>query len=164
MATRKRAAQAAEADTQEAAPESGQPGLGLNLTRSEGVKRRERPKQENPTVDALQATLSEGPLAYTVNSKDAAKQVVNLLVRAAAQLSVGLSKSVTANGDGTWTVDFEASTKKRQHKYTTKDVRAWAAENGYGELSGPLSKSIRAAYRQAHGLDKESVEEQNNQV
>lgn len=130
--------------------ETPSPGLTLSVRRSEGIKRAERPKEDNPVLEAVRASLTEGALAYDVGSEKEAKQVASLLRRAAQTLGVGLSQSTTPRGDGTFTIDFKAAATKRARKYTVADIRKWFREVHNNELSGPISAQHRAEFKAAH--------------
>lgn len=151
--------------TRKSAPKKDAPSGGLNLSvrESEGVKRTERPREDNPLEQYVDASLERGmALAVDVNSRDEAKKVSRLLRRAAQTRGVGLNQSTTDNGDGTFTVDFQAKGRKRARRYTVQDIREWAAANGYGELSGPVSKSIREEFKVANGYASSTADRNNN--
>ena len=151
------------------APAQSAPPVSLSVRRSEGVKRAEREKESNPFTEYVQASLDQGcALAVDAADEETAKRYTSLLRRAAQDLNVGLSQSTTPNGDGTFSVDFEAKGRKRARKYTNADIRAWYAEAyrtdaGPAELSGPISKSIRELFKEANGYGKSTVEENNSQ-
>jgi hypothetical protein len=63
-------------------------GLSLALRPSEGVKRAERVREENPTLEAVQLSL-DSPQAYDVATEEDAKRVTSLLRRAAQDLGPG---------------------------------------------------------------------------
>jgi hypothetical protein len=157
MAARRNAKpETAPAETAEQAPSGG---LAVQLRRSEGVKRAPRAKEVNPLLDHVRASLEEGPLAFDVANEEDAKKAASLLQRAATELGVGLAKSISANGDGTYAVDFEAKNQKREHNYTAKDIREWyertfATDAGPAKLTGPISKEIRHVFRVANGYEK----------
>lgn len=170
MATRRTAkpGQNSDAQSTDAAPETADTGTGSaplalpELRKSEGVKRAERPKEANPFVDYVRASLENGALAVDAADKATADKYTSLLRRAATELNVGLNQSTTVNANGTFTIDFEANTKKRERKYTNADIVAWYADTfrtdaGPAELSGPISPEIRKAFKVANKYDKGRV-------
>lgn len=138
-------------------------GLQLAVRASTGVQRAERKREDNPTTEAVRQSAEEGrPLAFDLPSEEEAKKVMGLLQRAAQDLGLGLSKSVTEHSPGVWTVDFEATSAKRERKYTTQEIREWYSQTfqtdaGPAELSGPVPREVRAAYRIANGYDKGEI-------
>lgn len=160
--TRRTAAQTAKAPAE--ATTTAPAPLALSVRRSEGVKKAKREREFNPTEEAVLASANgEGALAFDVATEQDADRVLSLLQRAASDNKLGMSKSKTQNADGSWTVDFEAKNEKRARKYTNVDIRTWAAANGWGEVSGPIPKELRDAYKVANGFAKNTVEENNNQ-
>lgn len=137
--------------------------LSLAVRPSEGVKRAERVREENPTLEAVQQSL-EAPQAYDVATEEDAKRVTSLLRRAAQDLGLGLSQSTSQNSDGTWTVDFQANNNKRQRSYTGDDIRAWYSDNFLTADDTPavlgkgkIPADVRTAYRIANGYEKGSI-------
>lgn len=142
-------------------------GLQLAVQPSQGVQRAAREQKDNETLTAVKGAMSQsltdGALAYTVATKDDANKVVLLLQRGAKDLGVGLRKSVTANRDGSYTVDFQASTVKRERKYSVQDIRAWygdnfATDSGPATIVGPVPVEIRDAFKVANKFEKGTVE------
>lgn len=136
------------------------------LVRSAGITRARKNTEPSPTNDAVIMTLTEGPLAYPAPDDEAVKKLVNWLQRSAVEINaarkadgepeISLSKSVDALADGTFLVNFQAKTGKREAKYTADDVRAWAKDQGFGDFTGvKIPKEVRTAYRVAHGYEKE---------
>lgn len=145
------------AKTDDQPAESTGSGLPLAPRASQGVARAVKVRDENPTLDAVRGTLVDGPMAYDVPDEESAKKVVNYLTRAATELGVGLRKSVSANADGTWSVDFEATEDKRVRKYSSDEIRAWygqtfETDGGPAELSGRIPAEVREAFKIANGF------------
>lgn len=132
--------------------------LTLTPRLSTGVVRapRTRDTAPNPTLDTVKHSLeNDVALAFDVANENQAKEVKNLLRRAAQTLGCGLKLSATAHDNGTVTVDFHATARKRQRSYTVDDIRAWAKENGHPH-EGPVSKETREAFKAARAAQAEN--------
>lgn len=137
--------------------------LMLAAQPSTGV-RRQRTIADAPllsTVSAdLLATLQNGAMAYTVTGVEQLKKLTSLLARARKQNEIGLRQSTTDNGDGTFTVDFEATPTPRKRNYTAQDIRNWWMDTYGEEIVGKIPERVRTAYRDAHGYNKSSKGEE----
>lgn len=126
--------------------------LTLTPRVSSGVVRAPRTGKSapNPVLNTVVHSLeNDTPLAFDLKSETQAKDVKNLLRRAAQTLGCGLKLSTTAHDNGTYTVDFHATARKRTRKYSADDIRAWAKDNGYPH-TGPVTKETREAFKAAH--------------
>lgn len=129
------------------------------VTKSETGVKRAPAKDAKPilTLDHVKQSLAENvALQYTVTSREQAEAVKSDLQRAASHLGCGVSKSVTDNGNGTFTVDFQANRDKRKRNYSSDDIRVWARDVKGLEIpkSRAIPEDVRRAYRVAHGYEK----------
>jgi hypothetical protein len=133
----------------------------LVVRRSAGPVRKPSTRSARP-IDpqyrqAVELSVAEDTgLAITYTSAEDAKLGVAELRRAAYSMpgDYGLSVS-TVEGDGEWVVDFRVLPQRRQRRYTSADVREWAAGEGFppADLRPKILAHVRAAYRDAHGYN-----------
>lgn len=147
------------------APATGGLGFALNVTRAAVTEiKREAPKrakEPNPTEEAVQHSRQTGEvLAFTdLPDAEAVKKVTNFLRRAAADAQHGIQIQSVQADNGTWTINFKAVEKKRDRKYTAKDIRTWAVANGYPQYSDDklkITADVRDAFKAANGFDKKA--------
>lgn len=195
MAPRRTAA-AKVAETAVAAPEPApaetvqdtpQPAWMASLTRITKLSRPPRTSagrapKPNEYLDAVRYSAGmvegyeAGPLAFTVDSAEDAKQAKLALRRAADSLDLGLSHEIveinadtvdkyadsypeqvaavqSGETDAVWIVEYQARTEKRKHQYLDKDIRAWfLAEHGKELPAGRITQEDRNTFRAAHNL------------
>lgn len=138
-------------------------GFSLNVTRASVDKIERKPvskvKEPNPTEEAVKHSKDTGDvLAFNgLPDAEAVKKVTGLLRRAASDADHGIQIQTVQDGDGTWTINFRATDKKRDRKYTADDIRKWAKDNGHGDLSGmKIPNEVRDAFKAAKGFGKKS--------
>jgi hypothetical protein len=109
---------------------------------------------------------SERPKRFAGLDKDTAHKVKLLIQRDARENGLGCSIAETQDENGTWSVTFRTSSKKRTFSATSADIRAWAKEqnpplptevgkttkNGKEVFSSAIPRDTRDAYRVAHNL------------
>lgn len=135
-------------------------GFALKVERAKvgEIKRAapKREKEENPTEEAVKHSRENGDvLAFSgLPNEEAVKKVTGLLRRAAADADHGIQIQTVKDGD-TWTINFKATDKKRDRKYTADDIRKWASENGKGDFTGKkIPNDVRDEFKVAKGFVK----------
>lgn len=144
------------------APAAAGLGFALKVERAKVEKiERQAPKREkeaNPTEEAVKHSRETGDvLAFNgLPNEEAVKKVVGFLRRAAADADHGIKIQTVQDGD-TWTINFEATERKRDRAYTADDIRKWAKDNGKGDFAGKkIPNDVRDAFKAANGFDKKS--------
>ena len=137
-------------------------GFSLTVTRAAVEKIERKPsvkaKEPNPTTEAVEHSKKTGEiLAYPgLPNEEAVKKVTGLLRRAASDADHGIQIQTVQDGD-TWTINFKATDKKRDRKYTADDIRKWAKENGKGDFTGvKIPEEIRNEFKIANGFVKKT--------
>lgn len=70
-------------------------------------------------------------------------------------------KTRTVFPDGITQVHFVAKSGKTSQKYTADDIRAWAKDNGHGEITGKVPTEVRDAFKAANGYAKDAKDERS---
>lgn len=138
-------------------------GLGFSLTVQRGTEiKRQAPKREkepNPTEEAVKHSKDTGEvLAYPLPDEEAVKKVMSLIRRAASDADHGVAFQTVKQEDGTYVLNFQA-TAKRERKYTAKEIRDWAVENGYPQYTDSklkITDEVRDAFKTAKGFNKKA--------
>lgn len=127
----------------------------------------------NPLAGAALQSV-DAPLMLPVANADQARQVENYLrrdcpdthrMRVQLRNAKGavVQKTRVKGDDGkertvypadVTEVHFQAIEGRVQRKYTVADIKAWALANGYGEVTGKVTKELRDAFKAAKGFTK----------
>lgn len=105
----------------------------------------------NPLEAVFLATLETGkPKQIAVPDVAAAKKGKYLIARAALVNDLGQS---TRYDEDSGTLTFIALTERtaRTRRYSTADVKKWAAKQGIAPSDGRVPKEVTVAFRTAHG-------------
>lgn len=142
-------------------------GLAFDVA-DEGFPTSERGRTESPilTLAALEYSRDNGKavkIRISASGMADAKEIENDARRGAVKLGTGVKVKVSPTDSD---VVYLTVANKRAVNYSVADIRdwahgtpevaQWAADNGVDLDSGKLDKRVREAYKQAHGLVKES--------
>lgn len=139
--------------TAEKAADTGAGELSLGAVKASTGVKHTKSQSDNPTLDYVRQSLANNePYAFNQPTAEAAKQVVNMLRRAAITIKgegepCSLSLSVTPMDDGTFDVDFHARAKERTRSYNVEEVRTWVKAAHNVEFEGRVPEEYRAAFR-----------------
>lgn len=70
--------------------------------------------------------------------------------------------TVTTYPEGVTQVHFVAKPGKTERKYTADDIRAWAKDNGHGEITGKIPANVREAFKLAKGYAKDNDQDKRS--
>lgn len=127
-------------------------------------KQNRKATEPNPLEGAVKASVDAGykPMEFGPIPKEMVSKAKNLMHRAAREAGHGLTIREITSDDGV-TLVYCAKEGKKERKYTMDQVRTWVEENysdtereqaGYAP-GKRVPVGVIAAYRKAHGIDKD---------